>query len=212
MLLLLTSPPSTLRAVGGGSAAGPSHSRTSRSPLHMSVHGGVAVMIASSARSNRVRISIAARAQQQHERMRRLGVLMPGPDDDEGYRRLSHQLGPRPAQAVLGRRCIWKPKTIEGGEWKRTWSSSLLLSGATMSQQSSLTQSAHSVRQVLTAYNSQNSGNHFADCELLHIDPIRQCTHRSVAGADLLEPTKSAAQCRPAKGTRDVQARDHSPR
>src|SRR5262249_7541028 len=30
--------------------------------------------------------------------------------------------------------------------------SSLLLSGATMSQQSSLTQSAHSVRQVLTAY------------------------------------------------------------
>ena len=31
--------------------------------------------------------------------------------------------------------------------------SSLLLSGATMSQQSSLTQSAHSVRQVLTAYN-----------------------------------------------------------
>src|SRR4029077_6281528 len=29
---------------------------------------------------------------------------------------------------------------------------SLLLSGATMSQQSSLTQSAHSVRQVLTAY------------------------------------------------------------
>ena len=68
------------------------------------------------------------------------------------------------------------------------------------------------VRQVLMAYNSQNSGNHFVDCELLHIDPIRQCTHRSVAGADLLEPTKSAAQCRPAKGTRDVQARDHSPR
>src|SRR5262249_44244443 len=32
--------------------------------------------------------------------------------------------------------------------------SSLLLSGATMSQQSSLTQSAHSVRQVLTAYSS----------------------------------------------------------
>src|SRR5207302_9709601 len=31
--------------------------------------------------------------------------------------------------------------------------SSLLLSGATMCQQSSLTQSAHSVRQVLTAYN-----------------------------------------------------------
>src|SRR5205807_8525187 len=31
--------------------------------------------------------------------------------------------------------------------------SSLLLSGATMSQQPSLTQSAHSVRQVLTAYN-----------------------------------------------------------
>src|SRR3989440_11169030 len=30
--------------------------------------------------------------------------------------------------------------------------SSLLLSGATMSQQPSLTQSAHSVRQVLTAY------------------------------------------------------------
>jgi hypothetical protein len=29
VLLLLTSPPSTLRAVGGGSAAGPSHSRTS---------------------------------------------------------------------------------------------------------------------------------------------------------------------------------------
>src|SRR4029450_5866430 len=27
VLLLLTSPPSTLRAVGGGSAAGPSHSR-----------------------------------------------------------------------------------------------------------------------------------------------------------------------------------------
>src|SRR5262249_30811230 len=34
--------------------------------------------------------------------------------------------------------------------------SSLLLSGATMSQQSSLTQSAHSVRQVLTAYNSRS--------------------------------------------------------
>src|SRR5262249_17908078 len=33
--------------------------------------------------------------------------------------------------------------------------SSLLLSGATMSQQSSLTQSAHSVRQVLTAYNKK---------------------------------------------------------
>jgi len=30
VLLLLTSPPSTLRVVGGGSAAGPSHSRTSR--------------------------------------------------------------------------------------------------------------------------------------------------------------------------------------
>src|SRR5262249_30776412 len=30
LLLLLTSPPSTLRVVGGGSAAGPSHSRTSR--------------------------------------------------------------------------------------------------------------------------------------------------------------------------------------
>src|SRR5262249_61006878 len=29
VLLLLTSPPSTLRVVGGGSAAGPSHSRTS---------------------------------------------------------------------------------------------------------------------------------------------------------------------------------------
>src|SRR5215831_13931952 len=29
LLLLLTSPPSTLRVVGGGSAAGPSHSRTS---------------------------------------------------------------------------------------------------------------------------------------------------------------------------------------
>jgi hypothetical protein len=29
----------------------------------------------------------------------------------------------------------------------------LLLNGATMSQESSLTQSAHSVRQVLTAYN-----------------------------------------------------------
>src|SRR5262245_42644103 len=35
--------------------------------------------------------------------------------------------------------------------------SSLLLSGATMSQQSSLTQSAHSVRQVLTAYSSLRS-------------------------------------------------------
>src|SRR5437660_1273260 len=35
--------------------------------------------------------------------------------------------------------------------------SSLLLSGATMSQQSSLTQSAHSVRQVLTAYTPGNS-------------------------------------------------------
>src|SRR5215471_21036638 len=33
--------------------------------------------------------------------------------------------------------------------------SSLLLSGATMSQQSSLTQSAHSVRQVLTAYSTE---------------------------------------------------------
>jgi hypothetical protein len=45
-----------------------------------------------------------------------------GQTTTKGYRRLSHQLGPRPAQAVLGRRCIWKPKTIEGGEWKRTWS------------------------------------------------------------------------------------------
>src|SRR6516164_5242861 len=35
--------------------------------------------------------------------------------------------------------------------------SSLLLSGATMRQQSSLTQSAHSVRQVLTAYTRQTS-------------------------------------------------------
>src|SRR5262249_23905378 len=35
--------------------------------------------------------------------------------------------------------------------------SSLLLNGATMSQQSSLTQSAHSVRQLLTAYNRQIS-------------------------------------------------------
>src|SRR5262244_3598269 len=34
--------------------------------------------------------------------------------------------------------------------------SSLLLSGATMSQQSSLTQSVHSVRQVLTAYTSDH--------------------------------------------------------
>ena len=34
--------------------------------------------------------------------------------------------------------------------------SSLLLSGATMSQQPSLTQSAHSVRQVLTAYNLEH--------------------------------------------------------
>jgi hypothetical protein len=34
-------------AVGGGSAAGPSHSRTSRSPLDMSVHGGEAVIPAS---------------------------------------------------------------------------------------------------------------------------------------------------------------------
>src|SRR5262249_31808578 len=34
--------------------------------------------------------------------------------------------------------------------------SSLLLSGATMSQQSSLTQSAHSVRQVLTAYTGED--------------------------------------------------------
>src|SRR4029453_5303745 len=36
--------------------------------------------------------------------------------------------------------------------------SSLLLSGATMSQQSSLTQSAHSVRQVLTAYSQDYWG------------------------------------------------------
>src|SRR5262249_50677397 len=35
--------------------------------------------------------------------------------------------------------------------------SSLLLSGATMSQQSSLTQSVHSVRQVLTAYTLRSS-------------------------------------------------------
>src|SRR5262245_5342712 len=35
--------------------------------------------------------------------------------------------------------------------------SSLLLSGATMSQQSSLTQSAHSVRQVLTAYTTSQA-------------------------------------------------------
>src|SRR6516165_5758414 len=37
--------------------------------------------------------------------------------------------------------------------------SSLLLSGATMSQQSSLTQSAHSVRQVLTAYTNRAQAN-----------------------------------------------------
>jgi len=36
--------------------------------------------------------------------------------------------------------------------------SSLLLNGATMSQQSSLTQSAHSVRQVLTAYTARFRG------------------------------------------------------
>jgi hypothetical protein len=38
--------------------------------------------------------------------------------------------------------------------------SSLLLSGATMSQQSSLTQSAHSVRQVLTAYSHEHCARH----------------------------------------------------
>src|SRR2546422_5909329 len=38
--------------------------------------------------------------------------------------------------------------------------SSLLLSGATMSQQPSLTQSAHSVRQVLTAYTLRPPGSH----------------------------------------------------
>jgi len=42
--------------------------------------------------------------------------------------------------------------------------SSLLLSGATMSQQSSLTQSAHSVRQVLTAYSSRCGPLRSATC------------------------------------------------
>src|SRR5262249_35702329 len=41
--------------------------------------------------------------------------------------------------------------------------SSLLLSGATMSQQSSLTQSAHSVRQVLTAYRFQEMAARLSD-------------------------------------------------
>src|SRR6266446_10391614 len=42
--------------------------------------------------------------------------------------------------------------------------SSLLLNGATMSQQSSLTQSAHSVRQVLTAYRPSNTEKPVASC------------------------------------------------
>src|SRR5262249_22580632 len=43
--------------------------------------------------------------------------------------------------------------------------SSLLLSGATMSQQSSLTQSAHSVRQVLTAYTWGNTRPRFESAQ-----------------------------------------------
>src|SRR5262249_22772217 len=58
--------------------------------------------------------------------------------------------------------------------------SSLLLSGATMSQQSSLTQSAHSVRQVLTAYSNQ------LVLSVMHLQIVevnRQLTGRYVANA-----------------------------
>src|SRR5262249_38197797 len=47
--------------------------------------------------------------------------------------------------------------------------SSLLLSGATMSQQSSLTQSAHSVRQVLTAYTRLRARSGCAAKALSHL-------------------------------------------
>jgi len=40
LLLLLTSPPRTLRAVGGGSAAGPSHSRRLATMQRSSAMGG----------------------------------------------------------------------------------------------------------------------------------------------------------------------------
>src|SRR5262249_503121 len=52
--------------------------------------------------------------------------------------------------------------------------SSLLLSGATMSQQSSLTQSAHSVRPVLTAYSA---------------DPIKCSIHSRRSIAERALPT-----------------------
>src|SRR5690349_25063416 len=41
VLLLLTSPPRTLRAVGGGSTAGPSHSRHFRPGLSISAFQGI---------------------------------------------------------------------------------------------------------------------------------------------------------------------------
>src|SRR5262245_35697815 len=79
--------------------------------------------------------------------------------------------------------------------------SSLLLSGATMSQQSSLTQSAHSVRQVLTDYTPQQIGPYsitaslqraFRSCPswtISRTDPAHEVGHgvANLVGAILLE-------------------------
>src|SRR5262249_38006229 len=70
--------------------------------------------------------------------------------------------------------------------------SSLLLSGATMSQQSSLTQSAHSVRQVLTAYSVAYAG---LDAPILpSVTGMDAKTTRDLA---LLTPSRSSAQASP---------------
>src|SRR5262249_4157128 len=78
-----------------------------------------------------------------------------------------------PRHAGLPARCAFSLQRNDAGVWLCEYPglsfqrspvcacslvSSLLLSGATMSQQSSLTQSAHSVRQVLTAYTTSADG------------------------------------------------------
>src|SRR5262249_27051227 len=60
--------------------------------------------------------------------------------------------------------------------------SSLLLNGATMSQESSLTQSAHSVRQVLTAYTSLCPRQFLRFCQLRCRQQLRllNCSPRTI--------------------------------
>src|SRR5262245_5462564 len=70
--------------------------------------------------------------------------------------------------------------------------SSLLLSGATMSQQSSLTQSAHSVRQVLTAYTT--------DTQM--IDSTHVKAHRSAAGGKRGEEKQATGRSRGGRNTK----------